>query len=257
MSHLGWASGVAVVRAGDWRSHGKYISRDAKCTDGKWRTQLQHRFVVEIRLGRPLSTDEHVHHRDENKTNNDPENLEVLSKADHCREHFGTGRTFVERDCSCCGTRFDVELKRSNEAKKRGRELFCSRSCASRDAGIASGAARRVAQLSHTGQKARLGALSEGQTSAQLGGQKAAGVAPRGHQAIPRRGVLACDAELPRAESTDLAGSVVAGSGAVDPAGRQSDQRGVPTLHLVRVKGEVATAGETAPIQALGGRGAS
>jgi hypothetical protein len=38
---------------------------------------------------------------------------------------------------------------------------------------------------------------------------------------------------------------------AVDPAGRQSDQRGVPTLHIVQVKGEVATAGETALI--LGG----
>ncbi len=99
-------------------------------------------------------------------------------------------------------------------------------------------------KISHTGQKARLGARSMSQTSARLVGLKAAGVAPRGHQATPRRG--ASDTELPRAESTGFTGSVVAGSGAVDPAGRQSDQRGVPKLTIGRVKGEVATAGETA-----------
>ncbi len=142
MSHLGWASGIAVERAGQWRPRGKYIGRDAKCADGKWRTQLQHRFVVESQLGRPLAADEHVHHRDENKTNNDPVNLELLSKADHCREHFGTGRTMVTRDCGCCGARFEVEIKRANDATKRGRALFCSRRCASRSAGVASGEAR-------------------------------------------------------------------------------------------------------------------
>jgi hypothetical protein len=91
-----------------------------------------------------------------------------------------------------------------------------------------------------------MGACSWSRTSAQLAELKAAGSLPVSHQAIPRRGVLMCDTELPRAESTGLAGSVVAGSGAVDPAGRQSDQRGVPTLRVVQVKGGVATAGETA-----------
>jgi transposase len=47
----------------------------------------EHRLVMEEKLGRFLTPDEIVHHIDENKLNNAPENLEVMSKAEHCRHH--------------------------------------------------------------------------------------------------------------------------------------------------------------------------
>jgi HNH endonuclease len=38
-------------------------------------------------LGRPLLKGEVVHHRDNNKRNNDPANLKVITQAEHMREH--------------------------------------------------------------------------------------------------------------------------------------------------------------------------
>lgn len=46
-----------------------------------------HRVVAEQMLGRPLRSDEVVHHIDENKQNNDPSNLRVMTQAEHMREH--------------------------------------------------------------------------------------------------------------------------------------------------------------------------
>lgn len=47
-----------------------------------------HRVVAEIKLGRKLLPGETVHHRDDTKTNNDPDNLDVLpSQAEHMRRH--------------------------------------------------------------------------------------------------------------------------------------------------------------------------
>lgn len=48
---------------------------------------FQHIVVAEQKLGRPIGPNEHVHHIDENKQNNDPDNLLVLSNEDHQRFH--------------------------------------------------------------------------------------------------------------------------------------------------------------------------
>lgn len=47
----------------------------------------EHRRVAESKLGRALLRGEIVHHKDLNKRNNDPSNLDVLTRAEHIREH--------------------------------------------------------------------------------------------------------------------------------------------------------------------------
>lgn len=49
---------------------------------------LRYRYRMEQKLGRLLLPDEHVHHKDGNKLNDSEDNLEVLSRSEHTKEHF-------------------------------------------------------------------------------------------------------------------------------------------------------------------------
>lgn len=52
-------------------------------TCGKFRGRRVHRVVAEQMLGRPLSRTEDIHHKDGNKWNNHPTNLEVIDHTAH------------------------------------------------------------------------------------------------------------------------------------------------------------------------------
>jgi len=47
-----------------------------------------HRQAAKKKIGRSLHSDEVVHHRDGDKLNNNPNNLQVMSRRDHNRLHF-------------------------------------------------------------------------------------------------------------------------------------------------------------------------
>lgn len=49
--------------------------------------QYVHRYVMEQHLGRKLLSSEIVHHKDENKQNNDISNLEITNRSAHARHH--------------------------------------------------------------------------------------------------------------------------------------------------------------------------
>jgi len=55
------------------------------CVDGE--RVYEHRHVASITLGRPLSSDEEVHHIDGDGWNNHPDNLEVVSRKVHASRH--------------------------------------------------------------------------------------------------------------------------------------------------------------------------
>lgn len=48
----------------------------------------QHRVVMENKVGRKLTKDEIVHHIDHNKHNNNIENLQLVTRAEHAKIHF-------------------------------------------------------------------------------------------------------------------------------------------------------------------------
>lgn len=54
-----------------------------RVTDGRY----VHRMVMEQKLGRQLSSDEHVHHIDGDVSNNSPSNLELVTNSEHRRIH--------------------------------------------------------------------------------------------------------------------------------------------------------------------------
>lgn len=49
----------------------------------------QHRLVAEKKIGRFLKENELVHHKDGDKKNNSEENLEVMSRSEHMKLHYG------------------------------------------------------------------------------------------------------------------------------------------------------------------------
>jgi hypothetical protein len=49
--------------------------------------KLEHRFVMEQKLGRKLTSKEIVHHKDEDKGNNSPNNLKLTTRKKHINRH--------------------------------------------------------------------------------------------------------------------------------------------------------------------------
>ena len=88
---------------------------------------LEHRAIMAAHVGRDLRTDEHVHHRNGVKSDNRLENLEILSIADHAREHH-PGRV-ESKWCSVACVGCGADLRRLKNGVRRNPNVCCSRSC--------------------------------------------------------------------------------------------------------------------------------
>ncbi len=71
----------------------------------------EHRLVFEKQIGRFLLRSEKLHHKDDNRLNNHPDNLELVSEKDHQRLHAGWKKINGEwwRTCGKCKQFLKVE----------------------------------------------------------------------------------------------------------------------------------------------------
>jgi len=77
----------------------------------------EHRYVMELHLGRKLLDSEVVHHKDHNKLNNSPSNLELLaSQTDHTQLHRTRFSSETHKECCRCG-----QIKPRSEFSKGSR----------------------------------------------------------------------------------------------------------------------------------------
>lgn len=105
--------------------HGGYVMLNF--SDGT--SMLEHRYVAELTLGRPLTPLDYVHHKNGKKDDNDSENLEVMTSSSHSRHHqLPAPRTRVS--CAVCSNEFSLLESRFKYNQARGSSLTCSKECA-------------------------------------------------------------------------------------------------------------------------------
>jgi hypothetical protein len=88
----------------------------------------EHRLVMEQILGRKLLHNEVVHHKDHNKRNNDPSNLEVKTKSEHASLHAKRADP-IPLVCAYCGDEFEASAFQRRFYNKGQRIFYCSQFC--------------------------------------------------------------------------------------------------------------------------------
>ena len=127
------------IGRGDMKVYGPYkrndgrehvILIDSNCAR---RTISYARYLLEQKLGHPLSTDKVVHHINVDPLDNNITNLEIMPRSKHASLHHKAKET-CNRVCPQCGKSFCCSVRRirSNQGKQGHAGPFCSRSCSSR-----------------------------------------------------------------------------------------------------------------------------
>lgn len=93
-----------------------FIDYDHPLATGNSGRVLLHRHIASIKEGRWLGTTEHVHHIDEDRRNNAPTNLAILSIEEH--NHVHNPKTLLV--CKTCSTKYTTSNNNT---------IYCSTSC--------------------------------------------------------------------------------------------------------------------------------
>ena len=112
---------------------GPYLRNDGRkqvnLTGNNKRTGISYpKALVEVHLGRRLSNDETVDHKDRNKQNDDINNLAIIKRKEHCK----LDAIYVKVDdmnCSMCGKLFKLSRSQHDTRSLSKAGPFCSKQC--------------------------------------------------------------------------------------------------------------------------------
>jgi len=93
------------------------------------------KYLMCVKEKRILDPYEHVHHIDEDKTNDTIDNLEILLHPNHSKIHspdFG----MMNIICAGCGIGFEIKVSKYRDRIKRSLNLHCSAECFHNSRGI-------------------------------------------------------------------------------------------------------------------------
>ena len=99
---------------------------DVEYDNGKRKSMLFSRFLMESKLGRELSDSETVDHIDGNKYNDSIDNLQVLSRSQNASKDAVRVVPVIVK-CSWCFVDFTLTRNQRKSSSRAG--PFCSRSC--------------------------------------------------------------------------------------------------------------------------------
>lgn len=123
-NHPGWKGGKSVTGNGYIQIH---MPEHHRARNGY---VFEHILEAEKKIGRKLLPNEIVHHKNRDKKDNSPENLEVLDRGEHTILHSKERRKGKEVPCTTCGK--TIYRKPSHIKAKN----YCSSSCFGKSSNI-------------------------------------------------------------------------------------------------------------------------
>lgn len=118
-----------VFHKGEGRNYANLIPMD-KSGELKRKTISYARYLMSVKEKRVLDKNEHVDHKDNDKTNDDIDNLQIMTlAANNVKEARRHGRKYVKLKCPNCGCIFERRKGNTYLQKSGAKYTACSRFC--------------------------------------------------------------------------------------------------------------------------------
>lgn len=97
---------------------------------GNYKTVSYPRYLMEQKLGHPLKPEEDVHHIDGNMENNNIDNLKIVLRGEHQRQHNPPIYKDGDFVCGWCGKVFHLTGEQQRNRRRNKLHIyFCSKHC--------------------------------------------------------------------------------------------------------------------------------
>lgn len=115
----------------DGRKHVIRVIRDDEGAVISRRTQSYPRYLIEEKIGSPISSSLTVDHVNRDKTDDNIDNFRLLSLSDHLKDDAVYRKNPVDT-CESCGVEFGLSRHQTSTRARSKPGPFCSKSCASK-----------------------------------------------------------------------------------------------------------------------------